>query len=47
MRSCRPINIPFDSPMSGGQAFFFGLQDLLLQHFLECPKVNTARSMFL
>lgn len=33
--------------ISGGQAFFFGLKDLLLQHFLEPPKVNTAKSLFL
>lgn len=29
--------------ISGGQAFFFGLQDLLLQHFLELLKANTAK----
>lgn len=29
--------------ISGGQAFFFGLQDLLLQRFLELPKANTAK----
>lgn len=33
--------------ISGGQAFVFGLEDLLLQHFLEPPKVNTAKSLFL
>ena len=39
--------VPLIPLISGGQAFFFGLWGLLLQHFLESPKVNTAKSVFL
>lgn len=33
--------------ISGGQACLFGQWGLLLQHFLEPPKVNTTKSVFL
>lgn len=44
----KSLRIPFDPPyLWRASLLFLAFGDLLLQHFLEAPKVNTAKFVFL